>query len=81
MHYKDHSVLEFNINIKRDGLAASQKNHLGTAALVLDLPVSQDKESHLAGAFTDNLNPNHKATGGQNLSVYSDWVELDLRVL
>jgi hypothetical protein len=64
MHYKDHPVLEFNINFKRDGRAASQKDHLGAAALVLDLPVSQDKESHLAGAFSDNVNPYHKATGG-----------------
>jgi hypothetical protein len=40
MHYKDHPVLEFNIDFKRDRRAASEKDHLGATALVLDLPVS-----------------------------------------
>jgi hypothetical protein len=40
MHYKDNPVLEFNIDFKRDRRAASEKDHLGVAALVLDLPVS-----------------------------------------
>jgi hypothetical protein len=81
MHYQDHPVPKFNIDLERDRLTASQEDHTGATALVPDLPISQDKEPHLAGAFNDDFDSDHKTTGSQDLAVHSDRVELDLRVL
>lgn len=81
MHNKDHSLLEFNLNIELDGLAASAKNNPLTTALVPHLPHQQNPKPHPALVADHNLYSHHKAAGHQNITVYTNWLQSHLRLL
>jgi hypothetical protein len=64
MHNQDNSVLEFNINPERERLTACEKDHLGAATMVSNLPFKQDKESDSSVASHNDVHSYNKATGG-----------------